>query len=80
MFLDQENTNPTPNVEEVGSPAVIDTTAIETNTTTTATTTATAVAETANQTETTAAPKPTNANRKKVPTCFNYFLNSVATI
>ena len=63
MFLDQETTNPTPNVEEVGSPAVIDTTAIETNTTTTITT---AVAETANQTETTAAPKPTNANRKKV--------------
>ena len=73
MFLDQETPNPTPNVEEVGSPAVIDTSAIETNTTTTAT-------ATANQTETTADPKPTNANRKKVPTCFKYFLNSVATI
>ena len=68
MFLDQENINPSHNEENVGSPAVIDTTAIETNTTTTATTTATAVAETANQTEetTVAAPKPANANRKKV--------------
>ena len=79
FFLDQQNTNQTPNVEQVGSPAVIDTTAIETNTTTTATTITTAVAETDNQTETTAAPKPTNANRKKVPTCFNYFF-SVATL